>query len=145
MKQIIIEGEGLAALYDVVNTANYNSNAEARKYYVCGCCLEKEHKAYNQTLKDLDERFLKEMVIDGRKLKRVPEADIPTFQEEFKKLREVKYTITLDPESFAVAKSAVMKYFDRKDIKESGGINNLERARLIHQMCVALEQATELA
>lgn len=146
--QIQLEGEGLAALNNVVGSASFNSRVDARKIHTLANWLVEPMAKYKKALEAIQDEYGEEVIEDvGVKAKKkmvVPEDKIKAYQAAVEAARLVKYQVQFDKESFALAGRIMDELFERKEIKEQNGLSGIDQARNINQICVAFDESVEV-
>lgn len=143
-KQIVIEGEALASLKNILDQTKYANTAEARKQHTCHMCMEKSVSEFVKAMHEVENAFLKPLPNDSNKLA-VERDQRDNYDAARIKVMEHKYTVLFDFESFALIKRYFDNLFERPEIKDKGGMEGLDQARNINQILTAFENVKDVA
>lgn len=146
---ILLEGEALAALQQIVASASFTSRSDARKIHALGLWFETPIKAYRQKMKDIqDEYSVDKQEGEGenaRTAKIVPDEKVEAYHKAVSDARLEKFPMEFDRESFAFLQTVVDGLFDREEIKKQNGLAGLDQARNLEQISVAFENAQKVS
>lgn len=147
-KQISVEGEGLAALNNIVGSASFNSRTDARKIHTLAQCLVKPMAGYRAAMEAIQDKFGEEVVEgEGDKAKKkmvVPDSKVKDYTSAIDEERSKKYDVQFDKESFSFCIVILDQLFDREEIKKQNGLSGIDQARNLNQISVAFDLAVDV-